>query len=77
MESLRTRAWWAIRKHKSITLVDLLAEICDGSEKSPKANLSRWLKELVAAGVISIEQVDDGVGANTRIVSNPFFKCCQ
>ena len=59
MENLRTRAWWAIRKHKSITLVDLLTEVCDGSEKNPKANLSMWLKALAAAGVISIEQVDD------------------
>ncbi len=57
---LRARAWWVLRKNRSMTLIDLQSSICDGSEKDPIANLRKWLTKLVAAGVVVIERVDDG-----------------
>lgn len=57
---LRARAWWVLRKNKSMTLIDIQTTICDGSEKNPVGNLRKWLNKLVAAGVMEIERVDDG-----------------
>ncbi len=57
---LRARAWWVLRKNRSMTLIDLQSSLCTGSEKDPVANLRKWLTKLVAAGVVVIERVDDG-----------------
>jgi len=57
---LRARAWWILRKNRSMTLIELQNSICDGSEKDPIANLRKWLTRLVKAGVLAIKRVDDG-----------------
>lgn len=57
---LRKQAWWVLRKNKSITLAEVMLTICDGSEKTPRVNLSRWLNGLLAAGLVSRKLEDDG-----------------
>lgn len=57
---LRARAWWVLRKNRSMTVLDIQNTVCDGSEKSAESNLRRWLIKLVAAGVLKATVVDDG-----------------
>ena len=57
---LRARAWWVLRKNKSMTVLDIQNTVCDGSEKSAESNLRRWLIKLVAAGILETSRVDDG-----------------
>lgn len=57
---LRAKAWWVLRKNKSITLAELMLTVCDGSEKSPRVNLSRWLNGLMTAGLLVRAREDDG-----------------
>jgi len=66
---LRARAWWVLRKNKSMTLIDIQSTICDGSEKNPVANLRKWLNKLVDAGVMEAERVDDG-----KLTSNGSYR---
>jgi hypothetical protein len=49
---LRARAWWVIRKHKRVTLNDLLATLADGGQKDAYNNLRQYLRGLVKAGVM-------------------------
>jgi hypothetical protein len=57
---LREKAWWVIRKNRSITLAELMLTICKGSEKTPRVNLQRWLTPLVNVAVLSRQRVSDG-----------------
>ncbi len=57
---LRARAWWVLRKNKSMTVLDIQNTVCNGSEKSAESNLRRWLIKLVAAGILKTTRVDDG-----------------
>ncbi|MGZ8944340.1 MAG: hypothetical protein ACXW1W_02830 [Methylococcaceae bacterium] len=57
---LRARAWWVLRKNRSMTLIELQTTICNGAEKNPVANLRKWLTKLVKAGVLDVARVDDG-----------------
>lgn len=57
---LRAKAWWVVRKNKSITLAELMLTLCDGSEKTPVANLRRWLNNLTAVGLLTRAREDDG-----------------
>lgn len=58
---LRARAWWVLRKNKTMTLTDIQNSICTGSEKSADSNLRRWLKALVNTGLVTCTIVDDGI----------------
>ncbi len=57
---LRAQAWWLVRKNKSITLAEVMLTICNGSEKTPRVNLSRWFNSLMAAGLLIRKREDDG-----------------
>lgn len=57
---LRARAWWVLRKNRNMTLIEIQATVCNGSEKNASGNLRQWLKKLERAGVIEVIRVDDG-----------------
>jgi hypothetical protein len=57
---LRSRAWWIIRKNKTVTLADLLMVLNDGSRKHADRNLGQYLTFLTRVGVLSRERLDDG-----------------
>jgi hypothetical protein len=50
--TLRQRAWRAMGMRDGFSLDDLLTMLCDGSEKEPESNLSRYLAALEAAGYL-------------------------
>ena len=50
---LRERAWWLMRELRKFTLADLLTTLADGSERDAAGNLSRYLRGLECAGVIT------------------------
>ncbi len=58
---LRARAWWVLRKNRSVTLKDLLLTLCDGSEKEAEGNLRRWLNALCGVGILTRKRVPDHV----------------
>lgn len=58
---LRSKAWWVLRKNKSMTRQDIQNSICNGSEKAAKSNLCRWLIKLVAIGILDVKKIDDGI----------------
>lgn len=66
---LRARAWWVLRKNRSMTLVDLMLTVCNGEEKDAKNNLRRWLNNLVCAGLLTRERVADG-----KLTSNGSYR---
>jgi len=66
---LRAKAWWVLRKNRRITLAELMLTICDGNEKSAESNLRRWLNNLVVAGILTRERVDDG-----KLTSNGSYR---
>ena len=57
---LRAKAWWVLRKNRTMTLAELLLTVCTGREKSAANNLRNWLNSLVRAGVLARELADDG-----------------
>lgn len=57
---LRAKAWWVLRKNRTMTLAELMLTICTGKETSADANLRRWLNYLVRMGLVSRERVADG-----------------
>jgi|GEM_PF-1197154 len=59
--SLRAKAWWVLRRNKSMTLQDMQNAICNGTEKYPASNLNRWLHKLVAVGILETQLIDDGI----------------
>ena len=58
---LRAKAWWVLRRNKSMTVLEIQNAICDGTERSAKSNLGRWLVKLVAVGVLETKKVNDGI----------------
>lgn len=56
---LRAKAWWVLRKNRSMTLAEIQSTICTGEEKSADSNLRRYLKKLADVGVIDVEQIGD------------------
>ncbi len=66
---LRARAWWVLRKNRSMTLAELMLTVCDGDEKSAESNLGRWLNKLVCAGILTRERVNDG-----KLTSNGSYR---
>lgn len=59
-KGLRGKAWWVIRKNRTITLPELMLTICTGKEKDAAINLRRWLNSLVDVGLLTRERIDDG-----------------
>ncbi len=57
---LRNKAWWVLRKNKSMTICQIQASICDGSEGDSTGNLRGWLNDLVKAGLFSRALIPDG-----------------
>lgn len=58
---LRAKAWWVLRRHKSITMKELRITICNGTEKHAESNLHRWLVKLERAGILVRVRESDGV----------------
>lgn len=51
-ESLRARAWRAMRIKEKFSLDDLLTLLCDGTEKAAESNLKDFLRVLERAGYL-------------------------
>lgn len=68
---LRARAWWVLRKNRAMTSTDLLMTLDDGKHKCADGNLTRYLRQLTRAGVLSRERVSDG-----KLTSNGVY-CYQ
>ena len=66
---LRAKAWWVLRKNKSITLSELMLTICSGNEKNAETNLRSWLNRLVATGLLSRQREKDG-----KLTSNGTYR---
>ena len=66
---LRAQAWWVIRKHKSITLTELMLTVCTGEEKNAETNLRGWLNRLTHAGLLTRQRIADG-----KLTSNGTFQ---
>jgi hypothetical protein len=66
---LRAKAWWVLRKNRYMTLAELMLTICNGDEKSAESNLRRWLNNLVSAGLLTRERIDDG-----KLTSNGSYR---
>ena len=49
---LRVRAWWLMRQLGRWTMPDLLTTLADGSLKSPRTNLLRYIAGLEAVGIV-------------------------
>jgi len=60
-QGLRAKAWWVLRKNRTMTLTELQLTVCTGKEKSAASNLRRWLNQLVAAGLITRAMEPDGI----------------
>ena len=54
---LRAKAWWVIRKHKVVTLQDLLMTVANGTEKAAYNNLRNYMRALGSAGILKVEEV--------------------
>lgn len=52
---LRQRAWWVIRKHRSLTLPELLSTLADGTERDAEGNLRKYLNALALSGILKRE----------------------
>ena len=66
---LRARAWWVLRKNRSMTLAELQLTLCSGKEKNPDNNLRRWLNALVSAGFMTRALESDG-----KLTSNGSYR---
>lgn len=76
---LRSRAWWMIRKNKTVTLADLLMVLNDGARKNADRNIQQYLTLLTRVGVLSRERIDDGKSTSNgvyqyRLVNDLGFK---
>jgi len=60
-QGLRAKAWWVLRKNRTMTLAELQLTVCDGSEKCAGNNLRRWLNQLVSAGLVTRALEPDGI----------------
>ena len=52
---LRARAWWMLRKHRSLTMEMLLTALGDTQQKDAESNLRKYLSVLVKVGILTIE----------------------
>jgi len=66
---LRAKAWWVLRKNRSMTLAELQLTVCDGSEKNAEGNLRRWLNKLIAVGFLIRKRESDG-----KLTSNGIYR---
>ncbi|MDO9104910.1 MAG: hypothetical protein Q7U57_08100 [Methylovulum sp.] len=66
---LRARAWWVLRKNRSMTLTELLLALADSQHKCADGNLGHYLRELAKAGILSRERVPDG-----KLTSNGVYR---
>ena len=66
---LRSKAWWVLRKNKSITLSEIMLTVCTGKEKNAETNLRSWLSRLVEVGLLSREREQDG-----KLTSNGTYR---
>lgn len=66
---LRAKAWWVLRKNRSMTLAELMLTVCDGKEKNAESNLRGWLNKLVCAGLLTRERIEDG-----KLTSNGSYR---
>lgn len=53
---LRPRAWWVMRRRISFTISELMATLCDGTERDANGNLAKWLRALEKAGIVAREE---------------------
>lgn len=56
---LRARAWWVLRKNRSMTITELLLTLADSRHKCADGNLTRYLRALTKVGILSRERVPD------------------
>jgi hypothetical protein len=66
---LRAKAWWVLRKNKSMTLAEIMLTVCDGSEKNAESNLRGWLNKLSCAGMLTRRREPDG-----KLTSNGSYR---
>lgn len=57
---LRAKAWWVLRKNRSMTLAELLLTLCDGTEGNAETNLGGWLRLLCNAGIVERKRETTG-----------------
>lgn len=53
---LRPRAWWVMRRRLNFTLAELMATLCDGTERDANGNLAKWIRALEKAGIVRREE---------------------
>ena len=66
---LRAKAWWVLRKNRSITLAELQLTVCTGNEKNAEGNLRRWLSKLTEVGFLTRKREPDG-----KLTSNGSYR---
>lgn len=57
---LRSRAWWLMRKHRQLTIADMMQSICDGTEGNAETNLRCWSGYLLKVGIFDRVLINDG-----------------
>ncbi len=68
---LRQRAWWVMRRRISFSLAELLATLADGTERDAEGNLRKYLRALVAVGIVRVEaELERG----TALTSPGFYR---
>ena len=53
---IRQRAWWVIRKHRTVTIPQLMNTLADGSQRDADSNLAKYLRALAKAGILRQEE---------------------
>ena len=53
---LRPRAWWVMRRRTSFTITELMATLCDGTERDAYGNLAKWIRALEKAGILKRDE---------------------
>jgi hypothetical protein len=61
---IRQRAWWVIRKRKSVTLNELLDVLATADQPSMRHTLIKYLRALVYAGLLSVRTKRENDGLN-------------
>lgn len=54
--SLRSRAWWVMRRHGVFSLSQLLDTVVLGHEASALENLMQYMRALIRAGILKVER---------------------
>ncbi|UOA07812.1 hypothetical protein [Methylobacter sp. S3L5C] len=63
---LRKKAWWFLRKNKSVTLAELRQAICDQDKVTDRLNLGKWALSLTRAGLVARSRDPGGEKAGGR-----------